>query len=969
MTPHHIPGSTYRVQLNSGFRFVDARELVPYFHQLGITDLYVSPFFQAQRGSNHGYDVTDHTRLNPEIGTQADLQNLTEELRHYGIGLVLDVVPNHMKIFDESNRWWQDVLENGPSSPYAKFFDIDWAPPKEDLANKVLLPILGDQYGKVLENEEVRLCYDGWAFFIAYYDRHFPVDPRTWAAILNPICEKVGSELEADHPQLIELESIITSLEHLPPRTETDPDKVRERLREKEVVKRRLSTLVESSETVRVAVQEVVTEMNGRRGDLRSFDPLEAFLAKQAYRLCYWRVAADEINYRRFFDINELAAIRVEEADVFEAVHAIIFRLLREGHLTGLRIDHPDGLFDPEQYFLDLHGASRRALSESAAVVPPPTVDRTCYVVAEKILVRDERLRTSWAVHGTTGYEFLNLLNGLFVDPAGDGPFRGIYSRFTGETKNFGDVVYQGKKLVLDVAMSSELHVLARRLDRISEQHRWSRDFTLSSLQEALSEVIACFSCYRSYIRASSNAVDVEDRRYVLSAVRAAKRRNPVISQSIFDFIASVLLLEDPQGLGEAERAERRDFVMRFQQITGPVMAKGLEDTAFYRTYPLTSLNEVGGDPEKFGISVEEFHQRNSERLTYWPHNLLTTSTHDTKRSEDVRARINILSEIPDEWEQAIQQWSLINRGKKIELEGAEVPDANEEYLFYQTLVGAWPLESMDEAEHARFVGRIENYMEKALKEAKLHTSWINPNEAYDREVKNFVRAILIPNPENQFLTEFLRFHARIAHAGSLNSLSQTLLKITSPGVPDFYQGTELWNFTLVDPDNRGPVDFAKRVKLLEGLKRRAEAGGLPLLEELLAHWQDGRIKLYLTYKTLNFRRANQDLFLEGDYLPLSCLGSRKWHVVAFARRKDKLWALVAAPRLVTKLCTTERPFASQEIWGGSDLSLPHDAPLHWSNALTGETLNTSVTAQTKTLSLQEIFQRFPVALLSGSSA
>jgi (1->4)-alpha-D-glucan 1-alpha-D-glucosylmutase len=743
---------------------------------------------------------------------------------------------------------------------------------------------------------------------------------------------------------------------------------VRVRLREKEVAKRRLADLTEASDTVRQAIAQSVATINGRRGDARSFDQLEALLAHQAYRLSYWRVATDEINYRRFFDINHLAAIRVEEPEVFDAVHGVVLRLLSTGQVTGLRIDHPDGLFDPVQYFLDLQSACRTLPPPSSATAVEPSEDttaRVCYVVVEKILVRDERLRPDWAVHGTTGYEFLNLLNGLFVDPAAERHFHELYARLTGQPFRFGDSAYQSKKLILDSTMSAELHVLARRLDRISEQHRWSRDFTLFSLQEALSDVIACFPVYRTYIRATMNMVGDEDQHYILTAVRTAIRRNPAMSESIFDFIASVLLLQDPDGIGEAERAERRDFVMHFQQITGPVMAKGIEDTTFYRVYPLASLNEVGGNPERFGVSVDTFHGQNAERQANWPVAMLTTSTHDTKRSEDVRARINVLSEMPRDWERAIQRWQALNRDKKVEVEGSEVPDANEEYLFYQTLVGAWPLHPMDETAHAHVVARLERYMEKALKEAKLHTSWINPNDAYDQAVKRFVREVLHPDPDNRFLDDFLRFQDRVAQAGMWNSLSQTLLKITLPGMPDLYQGNELWDLSLVDPDNRQPVDFGGRVSLLEDLQQQEAKGLGSLLRDLVARRTDGRIKLYITYKALNFRRTYRDLFERGAYRPLTVSGAQAHHVVGYARQLGTRWALVTVPRFTLKLSPSTRPPLGKRLWKETRLQLPEGAPSHWQNVFTGETLVTSDRDEAaRELYIHALFRRLPVALL-----
>jgi (1->4)-alpha-D-glucan 1-alpha-D-glucosylmutase len=999
MTMFRIPVSTYRLQLNSDLRFADVQALVAYFHRLGITDLYASPFLKARRGSQHGYDVIDHTSINPEIGSDEDLTALTAALAGYEMGLIADVVPNHMGVDDEANRWWWDVLENGPSSPAAKFFDIDWTPPKEGLANKVLLPILGDQYGKVLENGEIHLHFEAGAFVITYYERRFPVSPRSAIAILEPACERVRALLDAGDPHLVELESIITSLRVLPPRTETDPERVRIRLREKEVAKRRLAALTEANGTVREAIEQTVVAMNGRRGDPHSFDQLEALLAHQAYRLSYWRVATDEINYRRFFDINQLAAVRVEEPEVFEAVHGVVLRLLGTGQVTGLRIDHPDGLFDPGQYFLDLQSACRRILPNSSSTAVEPsegTTERACYVVVEKILVRDERLRPDWAVQGTTGYEFLNLVNGPFVDPAAERHFHELHARMTGQPFRFGDIAYQSKNLILNSTMSAELHVLARRLDRISEQHRWSRDFTLFSLQEALAEVIACFPVYRTYICGAKNMVGDEDQHYILSALRTAKRRNPAMSESIFDFVASVLLLQDPEGISEGDRAARRDFVMRFQQITGPIMAKGIEDTAFYRVFPLASLNEVGGNPERFGLPIDAFHRQNAERLTSWPHALLTTSSHDTKRSEDVRARINVLSEMPRDWERAIQRWQSMNRVKKVELDGAEVPDPQEEYLLYQTLigtwllqlvdeeahaqfvqrierymqtlVGAWPLQPMDEEAHAQFVQRIERYMEKALKEAKLHTSWINPNEAYDQAVRQFVRDILSPDGDNRFLADFRRFQGRIAQAGMWNSLSQTLLKITSPGVPDFYQGTELWDFSLVDPDNRRPVDFRTRVTMLDELQQRESKDLTSLVRELVARRTDGRIKLYITYKALNFRRGHRDLFEQGAYQPLTVSGAKEDHVLAFARHLGNCWALVAVPRLVVKLSPSAKPPVGKRIWKETVLHLPEGAPNGWQNVFTGEALTVADKNTTERgLLAHEVFRRFPVALLVSS--
>ena len=655
----HLPTSTYRFQFNHNFTLKQASALIDYLSDLGITDCYASPLTLARRGSLHGYDVTDHSIINPEIGGEEQLVEFAYGLRSRDMGLILDTVPNHMCITHPSNGWWTDVLENGPSSPFARFFDIDWDPPKADLKNKVLLPVLGDQYGKVLENQQIKITCEGGTFALHFYEFVLPVAPRTWTLLLEPVLEKLRPILGESDSAVVELASIVTALTYLPLRTETEPERVKERLREKEVIKGRLSALTETSADVRAAIDVSLTEINGVKGDPRSFDRLERLLEDQAYRLSFWGVATDEINYRRFFDINELAAIRVEEPEVFDAVHRLTLRLVQQGLITGLRIDHVDGLLDPGQY---LRLLQKRCAEAQARNIEHPhsAVDSgrayPFYVIAEKILTGPERLSKDWPVYGTTGYEFLNMLNSVFVEDRNGEQFRDLYGRFTGAQPDFRELVYQCKRLVLRASMSGEQNMLARRLDRISEQHRWSRDFTLNSLGRVLAEVIACFPVYRSYVTATGELTD-DDRRYIRSAISHAKRRNPALSPSAFDFLASVLLLEHPKGLDEAARAERLQFTLQFQQLTSPVNAKGYEDTALYRFYPLASLNEVGGGPAPFGLSVQAFHAGNVRRLEEWPHGLSATTTHDTKRSEDVRARINVLSEIPDEWERAIWRW------------------------------------------------------------------------------------------------------------------------------------------------------------------------------------------------------------------------------------------------------------------------------------------------------------------------
>ena len=910
-----IPAATYRLQFNSRFTFEDARRLLPYLDALGVSDVYASSYLGARPGSMHGYDITDHNTLNPEIGTQEDYDRFVEALRARGMGQILDVVPNHMGIAAGCNPWWNDVLENGPSSPYAEFFDVDWDPVKRQLANKVLLPILGDQYGRVLENQELVLDYAGGAFSLRYYETRLPIDPRSATQILSHRLEALTTTLGETDLRLQEYHSIITALTNLPARTERAPERIRERLREKEVIRRRLARLTGECEAVRISIQETIRIFNGKREDPRSFDLLDRLLGDQAYRLAYWRVAAEEINYRRFFDINELAAIRMENPAVFRETHRLILRLVAEGKVTGIRLDHPDGLFDPPRYFHALQreralqaspsragvgregrgtrpgerGGSGRGTRSNADVsrIPPNSAAAPCTCWRRRSWPKESGCPLTGPSTGRRDTSFCTLVNGLFVDGRNERAITAVYGAFTGQRTSFADLVYESKRLIMRVAMSSELNVLGHALDRLSERNRHSRDFTLNSLTDALREVIACFPVYRTYIDGRSPEVSLQDRACVEVAVAFAKRRNPTTNVSVFDFVRDTLLLRYPEDADATYRQAQLAFVQKFQQLTSPVTAKGVEDTAFYRYHRLVSLNEVGGEPDRFGVSVEEFHQQCLARREKWPANLSATSTHDTKRSEDVRARIHVLSEIPRAWREAVSRWHRWNRRHLSEVDGRPAPDRNDEYLLYQTLVGAWPLLPPGPDEAVTFASRIQQYMLKAAKEAKLNTSWVNPNEAYDEALKSFVARILAPGPGNRFLMDFVVFHPRIARLGMVNSLAQTLLKITAPGVPDFYQGTEVWDFSLVDPDNRRPVDFSIRAALLTGLQERIAAGSpAAVTRDLLAHWEDGRVKMYAIHRALHCRRRSPELFQAGDYVPLRTGGAGGDHLVAFARRR-----------------------------------------------------------------------------------
>lgn len=927
-----IPGATYRLQLNAGFPLDRAASLAAYFQELGVSHLYLSPLTRSRAGSLHGYDVVDPGAFNPEIGTEEAFVRMADDLRSRGMGVVLDIVPNHMCVSDPVNAWWLDVLENGPSSPYSAFFDVDWDPPKSDLKDKVLLPVLGDQYGRVLEDQEIQIQFENGAFWVRVYGNPLPVAPRSWGHLLVPALGRLVGLLGETHADIVELESILTALRYLPSREETSPERVRERQREKEVIKQRLAALAARSEAVNGAVAASVKDINGVKGAPRSFDRLEALLAEQGFRLSHWRVASDEVNYRRFFDINDLAAVRVEDPRVFDALHALVRRLVEAGAVDGLRVDHVDGLFDPEGY-LD----AIRRLGESAG--------RPLYVVVEKILTRDERLAKSWPVEGTTGYGFLNLLNGIFIDTSAAGVFRRRTRKLTEREEKPEDVLYESRKLILQVSMSGELTMLARRLDRLSEQHRFSRDFTLNSLLRALAEVMACFPVYRTYLRPEGESVSAADRRHVVTAIKEAKRRNPAVSPSIFDFIAGILLLEPPDGLSPADLAARRDWVLRFQQMTSPVMAKGLEDTAFYRHVVLASINEVGGDLTRFGATLEEFHARVRERAETRPHALSATATHDTKRGEDTRARLDVLSEMPDAWFAAAERWRELNAGARGEVDGEAAPDAAEELLIYQTLLGTWP-----GAPDAGYAERLRAYLVKALREAKVHSSWVSPVKAYEDHVTGFIDKILA---DRAFVAELSEFARPVARAGMLNSLAQTLLKVAAPGVPDIYQGTEFWDLSLVDPDNRRPVDYEPRIRALEDLRANRLR-----LADLLARPEDGRIKLWILVRALDLRRRYADAFRTGEYEAVAVSGPQQRRVLGFSRGKT-LVALTG--RFFSGLLADSPWAAGPKIWGGTRAAV---GGRRWRDTLTGRELE----ATSEGLDLGAAFETLPLAFLEPLS-
>jgi (1->4)-alpha-D-glucan 1-alpha-D-glucosylmutase len=809
-----FPVSTYRLQFNREFRFTDALRIVDYLQSLGITDLYASPILKARSGSMHGYDVTDPTQLNPELGTSEEFVELCDALHQRGMGFLLDIVPNHMAASLE-NPWWFDLLEKGEESLYAEFFDVNWE------LKKVLLPILGKPYGEALENHELQLGMFNGRPVLQYYEQKLP---------------------------------IAAGAENL------------------------------------------------------SFDVVDRVLSRQHYRLAHWRKASDAVNYRRFFDINDLVGLRMERDDVFQATHAYLVKLVHEGKVTGLRIDHIDGLRDPKAY-LD-------RLSE-------------IYVIVEKILAANEQLPSDWHTQGTSGYDFTNYVNGAFIDRKGFQKLEGIYSRLTGLTQTFTEVFRERKRQVMRELFAGEVHALVDRLIKLAEEDRHARDLRSEELQEAFVSVTACLPVYRSYVRNAD--ISESDRATIENAVAAAGSGAP------FNFLRRVLLVE-PAWYLQHRKAEYLDFVMRWQQFTGPVMAKGLEDTAFYVRNPLVSINEVGGESSGPGsyTGVEQFHRRNLQRQTYWPHTMNTSSTHDTKRSEDARARINVLAELPEQWGRALRRWMRMNPS-------TTAPDTNEQILIYQSMLGAWRID----------LERMQQFITKALREAKTHTSWIDINEDYERRVLCFLESIYACK---EFLSDFARFHKKVAYYGALSSLSQLVLKITSPGVPDFYRGAELWDLSLADPDNRRAVDFSLRVELLKGLRESSDLGSM------VTHWEDGRIKMYATSKLLQFRRAHADLFLDGEYIPLRVTGARANHLIAFARHHFDKWCIVAVPRLYASLSQVGAPPLGKKVWRNTKIELPVGAPRSWISVLA----NDAITAP---LFASDLFAKLPLGVCRGITA
>jgi (1->4)-alpha-D-glucan 1-alpha-D-glucosylmutase len=951
-TPRRIPSSTYRVQLGAELTLDDLRRAVRYLDRLGISDVYCSPLLQARPGSSHGYDVIDPRRVADGLGTERDLESLSEELRSREMGLLLDVVPNHMAASSE-NPWWRDVLESGPSSPYAHYFDIQWrGPARREPESQLFLPVLGEHYVKVLQGGQLRLEFGERGFGVSYGERWFPLDLETVGPILEEWLERLRGTLPASHRAIRELAQLLALVSKLPARKVRPPRRVTERHRSKEGIKERLRLLHTEHASTRAPLKATLARLNGRRGQPESFRELHAILDEQCYRLAYWRTARLRLNYRRFFDVNDLVGLRVDDPGVFEARHGTLLAWLRAGLVTGVRIDHVDGLLDPRGY---LERLSQRAVDSEGAGP---------FVVVEKILDAREELREDWPVAGTTGYDFLNAVTRLLVDPVGLERLEQHYRDFTGETADMATVAYRCRKHVTGALFAAELDALAGEIAQLAARDVSARDVSRGELARGLTELAASLPVYRTYVQGDD--VSRQDRELIRRTVARARERTaePDVSGEAFDFLEHVLLFE-PSEDSPAQRDRWLRTVGRWQQLTGPVMAKGYEDTACYVHASLLALNEVGSDPERDRavLGVEAFHAFNARRAARWPSSLSATATHDTKRGEDVRARIAALSELAAEWEQSVKRWSHMNRSLRTEVEGRTIPDGPEEVLLYQTLVGAWPLD----ARALPGLGeRILAHLRKALREAKRHSGWIDPDPHYEAAFLGFAEKLLEPGVGNRFLRDFQRIQQKVAFYGALNGLGQTLLKLAAPGVPDVYQGTELWDESLVDPDNRRPVDLAARLRILEELEDAFEDSPSALLARLLSSWGDGRVKQFLLWRGLQLRRRRSQLFARGDYVPLEITGPRQDNVCAFARRRRKEWCVAAAPRLNAQLVRPGRFPLGKEVWGIGAIALPEGAPERWVDELTGETLETAASERGRALRLFRVFHRFPVALLVG---
>ncbi|HWW19965.1 MAG TPA: malto-oligosyltrehalose synthase [Steroidobacteraceae bacterium] len=928
-----IPRATYRLQLHGGFGFSAATDCVPYLARLGVSHAYLSPYLKARAGSAHGYDIVDHSQLNPELGDEEAFQRMSQALKAHSLGHILDFVPNHMGVGGADNPLWLDVLEWGPDALHAGWFDVDWDPDRRYLHNRILVPFLGDQYGIELERGVLRLRFDesDGSFAVWAYDTHkLPIWPPHYARILTD-----GTA---------QLERLADAFNWLPNWHQQMPQRAAE-------LKTRLAALVRDHADAREAVQRAVQRFEGQPDQSGSWQSLDELIAEQRWRIAHFRVAADDINYRRFFNINDLAGLRMELPEVFDHVHQRVLRWVKDGTLDGLRIDHIDGLYDPKGYLRRL----QRRLSTRHA-------EHGFYLVVEKILAAHEPLREDWPIDGTTGYDFLNQVLALLIDSSAYADFDRCYRQFVGEPQRFADIVHQSKRHIMENEMASELNVLARDMGRLARQNPRTADFTRNLLRRAIKELIACFPVYRTYID-DAGELDSADQRDLSWAFAQARRNESELDPSVFNFLEQVLTgaLLQRSRTGFSHQSLLR-CAMRLQQYSGPVMAKGVEDTAFYRYHRFIALNEVGGDPERFGATLSSFHKSNQARAHRWPHAMLATATHDTKRGEDARARLAALSEFAEEWIQQLPVWSRILRGPLIAEDAPLKPDRNDEYLLLQLLLGTWPCELMtSEVRDAQlskdYAQRIRGAMVKSMRESRLHTGWAFPNAEYEEATLGMIDAALTGARSSAFLSSFLPFVRKVADCGVDKSLIQTVVKLTSPGVPDLYNGSELWDLSMVDPDNRRPVDYALRTRLLRQIDERLAADRALGMSELRRNWCDAGIKLATIATLLRHRRDHERLYAEGDYQGLPASGARADDLCAYTRHRNGDKLLVAAVR------RAHRADGSKQ-WEDTVLPVPEALRREqWHELLTGRL----VALREDTVGPADLFAELPVVVLASN--
>lgn len=930
----NAPLATYRLQLRPSFGFADCQDILPYLAALGASHIYASPVFTARPGSEHGYDVCDHNRMNPELGGEEGFARLTKARLKLGLGWIQDIVPNHMAVSGH-NRMLVDLLENGPASKYHPFFDIDWDHPFESMRGRMLAPFLGGFYGTVLENGEIRLGFDEDGFFVSYYDLRLPLRMDSYEHILAPVLPGLHKELGRDHPDYVKLTGILYTIRTLPAE---DPD--HGRYEQIFFIKRLLFELRQSSAIVRKRMNQALEAINGQGdGGAERFDALDAILSEQYFRLSFWKVAGEEINYRRFFSVNELITLRAEDERVFGHTHRLILEKLADGTFSGLRVDHIDGLYDPAGYL--------RRLRERAG---------DAFIVVEKILSGGEPLPAFWPIQGTTGYDFANDVCALFVDAAGEKALNKIYAGFARSKASLETIIARKKNRIIKTHMAGDVDNMARLVKGVSSRDRHAVDVTFNSLRKAIAELLVQFPVYRTYV--NFDEARSADLVFIRQSIRAARRRQPELSAE-FDFLERFLLLEFGESVSEEDRRRWIHFVMRFQQVTGPLMAKGLEDSTFYEYNRLLCLNEVGGDPGRFGLSAEAFHQRMAERASRWPRTMNATATHDHKRGEDARMRLAVLAEAPELWAEAVKRLRRAASRKKRRVSGQPAPEPNDEYFLFQTLVAGLPF---DPAEREGFTERIKAYWVKALREGKARSSWINPDEEYEQACARFAEALLRPGGNNAFYAALSEFVDAVAIPAAVNSLSQLLVKLTAPGMPDIYQGTELWDFSLVDPDNRRPVDFAARARTLQEIEMRLAKAPDALVAELLENFADGRIKLFLMRRALAARNAHADIFREGAYAPLSFTGERSEHLFGFVRSLEGRHLLTVVPRFPLRLAGASWPLGN--IWGDAAILLPEtigEPPGAAQDMITGR----NIPIEKGAIAAARVLEAFPAALLS----